>query len=63
MTGRFLWKDQLAVPTAPNALPIPGTANTSHLEANAAAGTIALDDTTMSALDAVRSRSPDVPLG
>jgi aryl-alcohol dehydrogenase-like predicted oxidoreductase len=48
---------------APNVLLIPGTANTSHLEANVAARTIALDDTAMSALDAVQSRSTDVPLG
>jgi pyridoxine 4-dehydrogenase len=48
---------------APNVLLIPGTASTDHLEANVAAGTIILDDTTMSTLDAVRSRSTDVPLG
>lgn len=48
---------------APNVLLIPGTANSSHLEANVAAGTIDLDDATMSALDAVQSRSTDVPLG
>jgi aryl-alcohol dehydrogenase-like predicted oxidoreductase len=47
---------------APNVLLIPGTANPSHLEANVAAGTITLDDTTMSALDAVQSRSADVSL-
>lgn len=48
---------------APNVLLIPGTANTAHLEANVAAGTIDLDDTTMSALDAIQSRSTDIPLG
>jgi aryl-alcohol dehydrogenase-like predicted oxidoreductase len=48
---------------APNVLLIPGTANTSHLEANVAAGTIALDDTAMSALDAVQSHSTDITLG
>jgi pyridoxine 4-dehydrogenase len=48
---------------APNVLLIPGTANTNHLEANVAAGTITLDDITMSALDAVPSRSTDIPLG
>ncbi len=47
---------------APNVLLIPGTANPSHLEANVAAGTITLDDTTMSTLDAVQSRSADVSL-
>jgi aryl-alcohol dehydrogenase-like predicted oxidoreductase len=35
---------------APNVLLIPGTANTEHLEANLAAGTIALDDTTLDTL-------------
>ena len=48
---------------APNVLLIPGTANTDHLEANVAAGTIALDATAMAALDAAQSRSTDVPLG
>ncbi|MGC7101008.1 aldo/keto reductase [Amycolatopsis lurida] len=48
---------------APNVLLIPGTANTGHLEANITAGTITLDDTTVATLDAVRSRSTDVPLG
>ncbi len=48
---------------APNVLLIPGTANIAHLEANVAAGTIDLDDTTMSTLDAVQSRSTDIPLG
>lgn len=48
---------------APNVLLIPGTANADHLEANVAVATITLDDTTMAALDAVRSRSTDHPLG
>lgn len=48
---------------APNVLLIPGTANPDHLEANVAAGTIALDDTTMSTLDAIQSRSTDIQLG
>jgi pyridoxine 4-dehydrogenase len=48
---------------APNVLLIPGTASTSHLEANVAAGTIALDDTATAALDAAQSRSTDLPLG
>lgn len=48
---------------APNVLLIPGTTNTSHLEANVTAGTIALDDPTTAALDAVQSRPTDVPLG
>ncbi len=42
---------------APNVLLIPGTANPGHLEANIAAGTIALDDTAMAVLDAVPSHS------
>jgi aryl-alcohol dehydrogenase-like predicted oxidoreductase len=48
---------------APNVLLIPGTANIDHLEANVAAGTVALDDAAMAALNAVQSRSGDVPLG
>ncbi|OXM73843.1 MULTISPECIES: aldo/keto reductase [Amycolatopsis] len=48
---------------APNVLLIPGTANPAHLEANVAAGTIELDGTAMAALDAVESRSGDIPLG
>ena len=48
---------------APNVLLIPGTADIGHLEENVAAGTIALDDTVLAALDAVESRSADVPLG
>lgn len=48
---------------APNVLLIAGTANPEYLEANVAAGAIAIDDATMAELDAVRSRSADVPLG
>jgi aryl-alcohol dehydrogenase-like predicted oxidoreductase len=48
---------------APNVLLIPGTASADHLEANVAAGTITLDHTAMATLDAVQSRSADVPLG
>ncbi|MFJ5847763.1 aldo/keto reductase [Streptomyces sp. NPDC092903] len=42
---------------APNTLLIPGTADTGHLEANVATGTVGLDDAAMAALDAVESRS------
>ncbi len=48
---------------APNVLLIPGTADIGDLEANVAAGTIAVDDTALAALDAVPSRTADVPLG
>jgi pyridoxine 4-dehydrogenase len=48
---------------APNVLLIPGTADRDHLEANLAAGAIAFDDATLAALDAVPSRSAQVPLG
>ena len=37
---------------APNTLLIPGTADPDHLEANAAAGSITIDDATLAALDA-----------
>ncbi|MEV6791094.1 aldo/keto reductase [Streptomyces sp. NPDC051320] len=47
---------------APNVLLIPGTADPDHLEANIAAGTIALDDATLAALDAVPTRSAAVAL-
>ena len=47
---------------APNVLLIPGTANADHLDANIAAGTISLNDATMATLDAVESRSSDIPL-
>ncbi len=48
---------------APNVLLIPGTADPDHLDANLAAGRIALDDDTLAALDAVESRSTDVRIG
>ncbi|HJP74449.1 MAG TPA: aldo/keto reductase [Pseudonocardiaceae bacterium] len=47
---------------APNVLLIPGTANADHLDANLAAGTITLDDTTMATLDAIESHSTDISL-
>jgi pyridoxine 4-dehydrogenase len=47
---------------APNVLLIPGTANTDHLEANIAAGTITLDNTAMATLNAAQSHPTDVPL-
>ena len=48
---------------APNVLLIPGTADVGHLEANVAAGSLVLDSATLDALDAVLSRSADVPIG
>ncbi|MEU8355502.1 aldo/keto reductase [Nonomuraea sp. NPDC048882] len=48
---------------APNVLLIPGTGDPAHLEANRAVGDITLDAAAMAALDAVESRSSDVPLG
>ncbi|MFF0521851.1 aldo/keto reductase [Actinomadura nitritigenes] len=48
---------------APNILLIPGTADAAHLEANMAVGGIAFDDDARAALDAVQSRSNDVPIG
>lgn len=42
---------------------IPGTADAAHLEANIAAGEITLDAADLAALDAVESRSNDVPIG
>jgi pyridoxine 4-dehydrogenase len=48
---------------APNVHLIPGTANIDHLQANIAAGSIALDDTTLAALDAVPTRQVNVSLG
>ncbi|MGW0964885.1 aldo/keto reductase [Streptomyces sp. NPDC002516] len=47
---------------APNVLLIPGTADTAHLEANVAAGEITLDAVTLATLDAVKSRSNEVPI-
>lgn len=48
---------------APNVLLIPGTADPAHLEANMGAGEITLDAATRAALDAVESRSNEVPIG
>ncbi|WP_240140293.1 aldo/keto reductase [Streptomyces sp. MUM 178J] len=48
---------------APNVLLIPGTANAAHLEANLAVSEIAFDAATLAALDAVESRSNEVPIG
>ncbi|WP_399894843.1 aldo/keto reductase [Streptomyces sp. BBFR51] len=47
---------------APNVLLIPGTADAGHLDANIAVGGLALDETSLAALDAVQSRSVDVRL-
>lgn len=48
---------------SPDVLLIPGTADPEHLEANVAAGAVTLDEATLSALDAVPSRSGDIVLG
>ncbi|MGW4026938.1 aldo/keto reductase [Streptomyces sp. NPDC005009] len=48
---------------SPDVLLIPGTADPGHLEANVAAGAVTLDEATLSALDAVPSRSGDLALG
>ncbi|SNS51074.1 Predicted oxidoreductase [Actinomadura meyerae] len=48
---------------APNVLLIPGTADPAHLEANMAVGEIAFDRAARAALDAVESRSSEVPIG
>jgi pyridoxine 4-dehydrogenase len=48
---------------APNVLLIPGTADAAHLEANVATAAITFDDATLATLDAVESRSADVPIG
>ncbi|MFJ6837971.1 aldo/keto reductase [Streptomyces sp. NPDC091209] len=48
---------------APNVLLIPGTANAAHLEANIAAGEITFDAATLATLDAIKSRSNEVPIG
>ncbi|MET8955871.1 aldo/keto reductase [Streptomyces sp. NPDC004393] len=47
---------------APNVLLIPGTADPEHLEANVEAGAVTLDKATLSALDAVQTRSGDIAL-
>ncbi|MBE1582503.1 aldo/keto reductase [Nonomuraea angiospora] len=48
---------------APHVLLIPGTSSIEHLEENVAAATITFDRATLSTLDAVPSRSAEVPLG
>ncbi|MFI7504807.1 aldo/keto reductase [Streptomyces sp. NPDC049687] len=48
---------------APNVLLIPGTADAAHLEANMTVGEITLDPASLAALDAVESRSNEVPIG
>ncbi|WP_019074056.1 aldo/keto reductase [Streptomyces hokutonensis] len=48
---------------APNVLLIPGTADAAHLQANMAVGEITLDTASLATLDAVESRSNDVPIG
>ncbi len=48
---------------APNVLLIAGTANPAHLEANTAVGGITLDAATLATLDAIESRSAEVPIG
>ncbi|MEU8353839.1 aldo/keto reductase [Streptomyces sp. NPDC048845] len=48
---------------APHVLLIPGTADASHLEANTAVGGITFEAATLATLDAVGSRSAEVPLG
>ncbi|MFF3515174.1 aldo/keto reductase [Streptomyces sp. NPDC002573] len=47
---------------APNVLLIPGTTDPEHLEANVEAGAVTLDKATLSALDAVQTRSGDIAL-
>jgi aryl-alcohol dehydrogenase-like predicted oxidoreductase len=48
---------------APNVLLIPGTADAAHLEANIAVGGITLDAAALATLDAIESRSNEVPIG
>ncbi|MFF1601346.1 aldo/keto reductase [Streptomyces mirabilis] len=48
---------------APNVLLIPGTADAAHLEANVAAGKIIFDAATLATLDAIESRSNELPIG
>ncbi|MET0135052.1 MAG: aldo/keto reductase [Kibdelosporangium sp.] len=48
---------------SPNVLLIPGTADAAHLAANMAVSEVTFDDTTLATLDAIESRSNDVPLG
>ncbi|MFE3324989.1 aldo/keto reductase [Streptomyces sp. NPDC059176] len=48
---------------APNVLLIPGTADSAHLEANMAVGAITFDAATLATLDAIESRSNEIPIG
>ncbi|PBD02156.1 aryl-alcohol dehydrogenase-like predicted oxidoreductase [Streptomyces sp. Ag82_O1-15] len=48
---------------APNVLLIPGTADAAHLEANLAADKITFDAATLATLDAIESRSNELPIG
>ncbi|MER5342833.1 aldo/keto reductase [Streptomyces mirabilis] len=48
---------------APNVLLIPGTADAAHLEANLTAGKITFDAATLATLDAIESRSNELPIG
>ncbi|EXU67865.1 aldo/keto reductase [Streptomyces sp. PRh5] len=48
---------------APNVLLIPGTADAAHLEANMAVSEITFDAATLATLDAIESRSNEVPIG
>lgn len=48
---------------APNVLLIPGTVDAAHLEANMAVGEITFDAATLATLDAIESRSNEVPIG
>ncbi|MEV0344357.1 aldo/keto reductase [Nonomuraea sp. NPDC050680] len=48
---------------APHVLLIPGTAGIEHLEENIAAGAITFDRAMLATLDAIPSRSAEVPLG
>ncbi len=48
---------------APAARIAPMTADARHLEANVHAGDITIDDATLAALDAVPTRSVELPLG
>ncbi|MEV4176649.1 aldo/keto reductase [Nonomuraea sp. NPDC049709] len=48
---------------APNVLLIPGTADPAHLEANMAVSEITFDAPALATLDAIESRSNEVPLG
>lgn len=47
---------------APNVLLIPGTADAKHLQANLAVGEVSLTGATLASLDAIPTRSADMPL-